>query len=267
MATYCIGDVQGCFLELQELLKLIEFNPNKDQLWFAGDLVSRGPQSLEVLRFVKQLPNKVVVLGNHDLHIIALHHKSVNFATETLQESLLAPDIDDLIDWLRRQHILYHDNKLNYLLVHAGIYPLWTLAQAKAYATEIEKILRSDNYVSFLAQMYGDQPNCWHNDLAGWDRLRFISNSFTRMRFCTLTGKIDLTYTGAIGSQPPAYLPWFQIPRKAIRPQILFGHWSALKGETNTPNIYALDTGCVWGGSLTAMRLEDKKLYHVPVTN
>lgn len=264
MATYCIGDVQGCFDELQHLLDIINYNKNLDQLWFAGDLVNRGPKSLETLRFIKNLPNTKIVLGNHDLHLLCLYYNMVNFHAEHLEPILSAPDAPELIAWLRRQKLIYYDKNFNAVLVHAGIYPKWTLAEALEYAYEFESALSGPNYLEFLQHLYGNQPDIWQNNLQNWDRLRFITNACTRMRFCSLAGQLEFASADKADTAPDNFLPWFRIPwRKNQEIKILFGHWAALNGITNEPNVFALDTGCVWGNSLTAMRLEDGALFSV----
>lgn len=264
MTTYCIGDVQGCFDELQQLLQLINYNCKRDHLWFVGDLVNRGPKSLEVLRFIKQLPNTKVVLGNHDLHLLNFYNKIVDFEVECLKPILTAPDGWELVEWLRKQPLLYHDVERNYVLVHAGVYPGWELPAAISYAREVEVILQGDNYLDFLKNSYGDEPSSWHNNLTGWDRLRFITNAFTRMRFCDLQGKLEFVNTGEVNTAPQGFMPWFKTPwRKTKNVQIIFGHWAALKGKADAENVFALDTGCVWGESLTALRLEDKEKFQV----
>lgn len=262
MATYCIGDVQGCFIELQKLLQIINYNQVHDHLCFVGDLVNRGPNSLEVLRFVKQLPNTKVVLGNHDIHLLNFYNKIVDFEVEYLEPISTAPDGLELIEWLRQQPLLYHDVKNNFVLAHAGIYPGWNLSDAIIYAHEVEKILQGNRYINFLKNLYGNEPANWDDGLSGWDRLRFIVNAFTRMRFCDMQGKLDFINSGPVDTAPHGFLPWFEIPwRKTKNVKILFGHWAALQGITNVENVFALDTGCVWGGSLTAMRLDDGKLF------
>jgi len=266
MSTNAIGDIQGCFAELQELLRLIKFDHKKDQLWFVGDLVNRGPKSLEVLRFVKSLPNPIVVLGNHDLHLLTIFNKidplQIN---HTYHEILRAPDCQELIDWLRSRPFLHHDENLGYVMVHAGIYPNWTLEQAKSYAKEAEQILQSDNYAEFLEHMYGNEPNIWHEDLTGIARFRFIISCFTRMRFSDEQGKLDLQETKGLDATPVGFMPWFKVPKRKTKDyKIIFGHWAALQGKADTENIYALDTGCVWGGKLTALRLEDEQKFSVP---
>lgn len=263
MATYAIGDVQGCYDELQALLEKINFDVAKDQLWFVGDLVNRGPKSLEVLRFIKKLANAKVVLGNHDLHLLALA-SGFSYSNHTLHPVLTAPDCDEIIAWLKQLPLLYHDEKLNYVMVHAGIYPFWDLAQAKKYARELENALLQEPLPELLKNLYGDLPEKWHDDLIGYERLRFICNVFTRMRFSTPDGKLEFKSVAKVGSQPAGYLPWFQIPKRQTQNiNIIFGHWAALEGKTNAPNLFALDTGCVWGRALTAMRLEDRKYFSV----
>lgn len=268
MGTYCIGDIHGCYDELQKLLHIINFDPQKDKLWFTGDLVNRGPKSLEVLRFVKSLPDAKTVLGNHDLHLLALaYYKSDVDEKHNLHDILTADDKQELLDWLRKRPLFYHDKKLNYTLAHAGIYPLWNLTQAKTYANEVEKILAGSDYQELLKHMYGNNPNKWSINLKKWQRSRFIINCFTRMRFCDKNGRLDLTHQGKIGTQPKEYLPWYEVPNRPTRnTKILFGHWAALGGSISAPkmpNVYALDTGCVWSGCLTAMRLEDREVFKV----
>ncbi|EKD45402.1 MAG: Bis(5'-nucleosyl)-tetraphosphatase (Symmetrical) [uncultured bacterium] len=258
MATYCIGDIQGCFDELEQLLRIINYDHNKDHLWFVGDLVNRGKKSLEVLRLVSTLPNTKVVLGNHDLHLLNFYNKIVDFETSHLEQILIAPDGQKLINWLHMQPLLYYNQKYNCALVHAGIYPGWDLQSAMIYANEAEKALRGENYIDFLKVMYGNEPNIWHDNLSGFERLRFIVNAFTRMRFCNHQGKLEFNNPDKIDTAPQGYMPWFKIPwRKTKDIKIIFGHWAALGGKTDEPNTYALDTGCVWGRSLTALRLDD----------
>lgn len=258
MPTYCIGDVQGCFDELEQLLRIINYNPHQDQLWFVGDLVNRGPKSLEVLRLIKNLPNTKIVLGNHDLHLLNFYHKVVDGEAIHLEQILSAPDGKELVNWLQMQPLIYHDPQHNCVLVHAGIYPGWDLRQALSYAKEVEKILHGENVLEFLKNMYGNEPNKWQENLTGWERFRFITNVFTRMRLCDHKGNLEFNHPGKIENAPPGYLPWFKIPwRKTKNIKIFFGHWAALEGKTNEPNTFALDTGCVWGGRLSALRIED----------
>lgn len=267
MSTYCIGDVQGCSDELQSLLHLIQFNPQKDTLWFTGDLVNRGPQSLEVLRFVKLLNERsiaLMVLGNHDLHLLAVVNQSTPLkAEDTFQDILNAPDCVELCNWLRQQPLIHHDR--GWTLVHAGLPPQWDLAQANACAREVETVLRSERHQEFTSHMYGNSPHCWDEKLSGWERLRVITNYFTRLRFCDTAGNVEFTSKGESHKMPEGFLPWFRIPNRFNKNlTILFGHWAALQGKTDEPNTYALDTGCVWGHALTAMRLEDKKKFSLP---
>jgi bis(5'-nucleosyl)-tetraphosphatase (symmetrical) len=263
MATYAIGDIQGCFDELKQLLNIIRFDEKHDTLWLVGDLVNRGPKSLEVLRFVKQLKNIIVVLGNHDIHLlVTFNNKDPFHITHNLEAIFNAPDGQELIDWLRFCPLIHHDPQLNYVMVHAGIYPYWNLEQAKQYASEVENILRRNDYIKFLEHIYGNEPNVWNNTLTGIERQRFIINSFTRMRFCNIEGLLDFSETGKLNSAPKGYLPWFAIPNRATKQnRIIFGHWAALNGETNTEKVIGIDTGCVWGGSLTAFRLDDGKRF------
>lgn len=261
--VYAIGDVQGCYDELCALLEKISYEPTQDQLWFVGDLVNRGPKSLEVLRFIKQQSNVKVVLGNHDLHLLALFFGQT-YSPHSLQPILTAPDREELMAWLRQLPLLYHDPHLNFVMVHAGLPPQWNLAQAKSCARELEMALQQQNIAEFMQHLYGDQPDIWHDDLQGWDRLRFITNAFTRLRFCDANGRLDLKSQGRIGSQPPGFMPWFQVPnRRSENERIIFGHWAALLGETQTENVFAVDTGCVWGNKLTALRLNDLKKFSV----
>jgi bis(5'-nucleosyl)-tetraphosphatase (symmetrical) len=255
MAIYAIGDVQGCYGQLQHLLDVIRFNERNDQLWFAGDLVNRGPDSLATLRFIKGLGNAAVtVLGNHDLHLLAAACAPVGANTKkALDQVLTAPDRDELIDWLRHRPLLHHDD--NYCLVHAGISPQWDLGQAKLLAQEVETALQGSHSAIVLKTMYGNKPDLWSDDLSGMARLRFIINTFTRMRYCDKNGRLDLHNNGAPGSQPRHLVPWFQAPkRKKLGIKIIFGHWSAL-GYYEGEDCYGIDTGCLWGGQLTAIKL------------
>ena len=256
MAVYAIGDVQGCFDELQSLLELIDFKPDLDQLWFAGDLVNRGPKSLETLRFIRSL-NAVSVLGNHDLHLLACAHiPARRKRKDTLTHILDAPDAAQLLEWLRHQPLLHHDTTLGYTLVHAGLPPQWDLETARACSAEVEQVLRGDSYAEFLNAMYGNKPDVWTPALTGWERLRFITNCLTRLRYCDSNGRLALEEKGPPDSQPDHLKPWFEWnSRKSRDMNILFGHWSTL-GAYDAPGIHALDTGCLWGGQLTALRLD-----------
>lgn len=265
MATYAIGDVQGCFSALQDLLELISYNPASDTLWFTGDLVNRGPQSVEVLRFVSRETKAVTVLGNHDLSLLALSEGVIKpDKQDTYIEVLKAPDKDSLLLWLRQQPLMHVDHTLGFAMAHAGVYPLWTIEKALTLADEVHQVLIGPQYVEFLNHMFGEEPSIWHNDLKGYDRLRFISNAFTRMRYCSLDGELNLKAKGPLSHAPKDGVAWFNVPNPAwLGISILFGHWASLKGKTNQPNIFALDTGCVWGECLTAICLETKQSYGV----
>lgn len=264
MSTYAIGDVQGCFDQLQALLIKINFEPEQDELWFVGDLVNRGPKSLDVLHFVKNLPHKQIVLGNHDLHLLALVY-GYPYAKHTLNDILSSSELDQYVEWLQQLPLLHHDEKLNYVMVHAGIYPFWDLQQAKRYAQELQATLQMGDIADLLENLYGDKPDYWQDNLTGWDRLRFITNVFTRMRFCGLDGRLEFKTTDKADLSSEEFLPWYKIPeRKTKDVRIIFGHWAALQGKADVQNVFALDTGCVWGNCLTAMRLEDQQRFSVP---
>ena len=259
MAVHAIGDVQGCHEELQRLLERIDFQPGRDRLWFVGDLVNRGPRSLEVLRLVRDLGDAAVtVLGNHDLHLLAAAAgQALPGEKDTFDDVLSAPDRDELIHWLRHRPLMHHDPQLDFALLHAGLPPQWTLPQALLHAREVEAVLRSEEHPAFFAQMYGNKPKRWSEDLKGMDRLRFITNCFTRLRFVRLDGKLLLKEKGPPGSvDDPLAVPWFDHPERASRgSRIVFGHWSTL-GYVARHNAWAIDTGCLWGGRLTALRLD-----------
>ncbi|MEY3808404.1 MAG: hypothetical protein RI893_1380 [Pseudomonadota bacterium] len=255
MAIYAIGDIQGCFDELLRLLDTISFNEHTDQLWFAGDLVNRGPKSLETLRFVKSLGDSAItVLGNHDLHLLAAScAPKIANKKDSLLPILEAPDRDELIHWLRHRP-LFHFND-DFCLVHAGLPPQWDLKKTKKMALLAEQALKALDYQEFLKQMYGNKPNIWSSDLKGVEKLRFIINCLTRMRYCDINGRLDFVQSGPLGSQPKNLVPWFLAPkRKSANMRIIFGHWSSL-GYYEGPNCYAIDTGCLWGGQLTALKL------------
>ncbi|MYB88515.1 MAG: symmetrical bis(5'-nucleosyl)-tetraphosphatase [Proteobacteria bacterium] len=257
MAIYAIGDVQGCFDELTALVEKIEFDPKSDELWFVGDLVNRGPKSLETLRWVKSLGGlATTVLGNHDLHLLAAHAK-IKPTTESssLNAILDASDADELVDWLRQRPLIHFDSKLNIAMVHAGVVPQWSIENAIAHAHEVERVLRSGNYMDFLNNMYGDRPKQWDETLSGWERLRVITNSFTRLRYCDPQGVMSLAEKGPPGTQGPGVQPWYEVnSRKSKDTTIVFGHWSTL-GYQDKNNVIATDTGCLWGGALTAVNI------------
>ena len=263
MATYAIGDVQGCFDELQALLEAFGFDRANDRLWFVGDLVNRGPASLATLRFVRDLGDRaVVVLGNHDLHLLALAQGHVESRRDdTLGEVLAAPDRGELLDWLRWRPMIHVAGTT--ALVHAGLLPQWDIPAARSLAREVEAELRGPRHSRFLETLYGSRPDRWTDDLSGADRLRVIVNAMTRLRFCTPEGVMEFETKGETTRPPQGYLPWFDVPsRKSASSTIICGHWSAL-GLRLAPNLLALDSGCVWGGQLSAIRLEDRRLYQV----
>jgi len=261
MATYAIGDVQGCYDQLRRLLDQIVFEPGRDHLWFVGDLVNRGLQSLEILRFVKGLERgAVTTLGNHDLHLLVVAegfrkpHRS-----DTLDAVLSAPDRDELLAWLRQQRMIYAE--AGYVMVHAGLLPQWTVAQAIDLAREVESALSGENWREFLRHMYGNEPSQWRDDLAGYDRLRVVVNAMTRMRLCTADGVMEFSHKTGPRDLPAGFMPWYEVPNRASRvTPIISGHWAAL-GLMMRPDVLAIDTGCVWGRSLSAVRLEDRTLY------
>ncbi|HUT40161.1 MAG TPA: symmetrical bis(5'-nucleosyl)-tetraphosphatase [Gammaproteobacteria bacterium] len=257
MAVYAVGDIQGCFDELRALLDKLHFDPVVDRLWLVGDLVNRGPKSLETLRFVRKLgPAAVTVLGNHDLHLIAaVHGRSLGRGGHTLDAVLAAHDRDELIDWLRWRPLLHHDDNTGFTMVHAGLPPQWDLARAQQSAHEVETVLRGPQLDTFIEHMYGNKPNCWSDELSGWERLRFCVNCFTRMRYCDADGRLDFASKGPPGSQSKGLFPWFELPRASGDLKLVFGHWSTL-GPRDDPGIYPLDTGCLWGGAMTALRLD-----------
>ena len=269
MAVYAIGDVQGCFDALQSLLASAGFDPEKDRLWFCGDLVNRGPDSAKVLRYLRALGTRAVtVLGNHDLHLLAVSAGEAPKPQDTFFDVLAAPDRDDLLDWLRQRPVLHHDDELGFTLVHAGLPPRWDLGRAQRNAKELETVLRGPGYTEFLDNMYGDEPTQWSEHLRGWDRLRFIVNAFTRMRYCDEDGRLSLRNSGPPGTQDAHLVPWFEASgRRTTGLRILFGHWATLTlGDAIDPRhgVYHLDTGCAWGGRLTAMRLGDGRFFSVP---
>jgi bis(5'-nucleosyl)-tetraphosphatase (symmetrical) len=260
VATYAIGDVQGCYDELARLLEKIGFDASRDRLWFVGDLVNRGPKSLEVLRFARSLGDAVVaVLGNHDLHLLAVAEGQKSKHADTFQDVLGAPDRDALLAWLRARPVMHAEGR--YALVHAGLLPQWTVEKSLALAKEVAAVLSSGDFSEFFRNMYGGTPERWSDSLAGWERLRVIVNAMTRMRFCTPGGAMDFHVKGE--DAPAGFVPWFETRPASEEAVLVCGHWSAL-GLKLTPRLAALDSGCVWGGSLSALRLEDRWLVQVP---
>ncbi|NLD69629.1 MAG: symmetrical bis(5'-nucleosyl)-tetraphosphatase [Limnobacter sp.] len=258
--VWVIGDVQGC---LDCLLELVDRLPADARLWLVGDLVNRGPRSLDTLRWAMRQGERLVsVLGNHDLHLLAVAAgiRSAH-ANDTLDEILAAPDRDALIDWVRRRPLAHFEH--GWLMVHAGLLPQWSAGQAVELASEVQRVLAGSEWLAFLREMYGNEPARWSDSLRGADRLRVIVNSLTRLRFCSDQGVMEFRTKGEPGDAPPGFMPWFEVPgRASADTPIVFGHWSAL-GLLQRPKLLALDTGCVWGGALTAARLSDRKLVQV----
>lgn len=263
MATYAIGDIQGCYRPLRCLLDEVAFDPDQDKLWLAGDIVNRGPQSLDCLRFLKSLGDCVIaVLGNHDLHCLAVAWGFQNIKpSDTLNELLAADDRDELLNWLRMHPLIHRDRALGFTMVHAGVPPIWTLTEAVAFAEEIEQIIHGEGFAEFLAAMYGNEPAQWSDSLKGPDRWRLITNYFTRMRFCDASGQLDLSCKLGPEHAPPGFSPWFKHPHRLGDERLIFGHWASLEGKTHDPKRFALDTGCVWGRQLTMLRLEDERVF------
>lgn len=261
MATYAIGDIQGCYHAFLALLGQLKFNPKNDQLRLVGDLINRGNGSLEVLRWCFQhQPSIKVVLGNHDLHALAVAHQLKKaHKSDTLQAILDAADGDDLLTWLRHQPLLIadvDDKQMDYAIVHAGLLPQWTIDSALVYTQEVETALQAPEYRHFLTHMYGNEPNSWQDNLSGIDRLKVITNAMTRMRICKADGEMEFAFKGLIENVPADYMPWFDAPnRQSKTTRIFCGHWSAL-GISQRNNVVSLDTGCLWGGQLTAICIE-----------
>ena len=263
MAAYVVGDIQGCLTPLRKLLDRVQFDPSHDQLWSVGDIVNRGSESLATLRFVFNLGDAFrMVLGNHDLHLLAIYHGHKQLGRkDTLQEILHAPDVDKLCQWLQHQPLLFQQN--NFLFVHAGIPHIWSIGKAQQLAREVEDVLSSSQAGNYFANMYGNEPAVWNDRLEGPDRWRVITNYFTRMRYVNNNGELDLISKGPVGSQPDGFLPWFQQPvQLPENSRIVFGHWASLEGKSTNPNIIALDTGCVWGGSLRLFHLESGNYFY-----
>jgi bis(5'-nucleosyl)-tetraphosphatase (symmetrical) len=270
LATYAIGDIQGCFDELQLLLSKIDIQED-DEMWFVGDLVNRGPKSLETLRFIKSLGNRAkIVLGNHDLHLLAIYYSSAKLkSSDTLRCILDADDCPDLMHWLKSQPLIHFNSQLNTVMSHAGIPENWTIKQALSRSKEVETKLQSNNFTDYFEDMYGNTPDTWDNSLTGQDRLRCITNYLTRMRFCSKNHQLELSFKGEIGQQPAGLIPWFELHDKQSSnyPRILFGHWAALMGKTSREHIIALDTGCVWGETMTAFCIESQEYFSVKSLN
>jgi bis(5'-nucleosyl)-tetraphosphatase (symmetrical) len=272
MSTYVVGDLQGCYKPLKKLLKKVKFSQATDKLWCVGDLVNRGPDSLDTLHFLSDMKDSLeLVLGNHDLHYIAIHEDCAPARSkDTLDNLLNANDSQELSDWLRKQPLAHHeslDTKSgveNFLMVHAGVAPHWTLQKTLNLSAEVQFALQDTDYKAFLHHMYGNTPTRWHDQLEGLDRLRVITNYLTRIRFCDQIGTLQLTVKEGLSSAPQGFKPWFEYETLTPQATILFGHWAALEGYTGRQHVYALDTGYAWGRELTLMRLEDKQLYSIP---
>ncbi|MDR4653003.1 MAG: symmetrical bis(5'-nucleosyl)-tetraphosphatase [Nitrosomonas sp.] len=263
MATYAIGDIQGCYAAFRALLELIGFNPERDRLWLVGDIVNRGPDSLNMLRFAMQADDSVaMVLGNHDLHLLMVHAdiaRSNN--SDTIQPILDAEDCESMLSWLRHQRLFYAED--DYAMVHAGLLPGWSISRSLELAAEVERALQRDNYREIFARLYGNEPDYWCDNWKDSERLRVIINAMTRMRVCSPAGRMNFSYKGTLDSMPDGYMPWFEVPDRVSRNDtIICGHWSAL-GLYVTENIIALDSGCVWNGRLSAIRLEDRKVFQI----
>jgi len=263
MATYAIGDIQGCYQPLLKLLDSFSFDARRDELWLVGDLVNRGPDSLKTLRFVRELGERAIcVLGNHDLHLLAVATGQAKLRKDdTLDEVLQANDRDELLDWLRQRPLMHQRDA--YAMVHAGLLPQWSIEYALALAQEVERALRGPDYVNLLAHMYGNDPDHWDASLSGFARLRVIVNAMTRMRVCTVEGRMDLRFNGEPQDAPAGMLPWYDVPPQASRDAtVIFGHWSAL-GLLLQPDVVGLDSGCLWGRQLSALRLDDRRVYQI----
>ena len=261
MTTWAIGDIQGCARSFDALLEAIAFDPGTDRLWLAGDLVNRGPDSLGVLRRVMALGDRAVaVLGNHDLHLLAIvAGVRPPWEGDTFDEILAAPDRDELIDWLRCRPLLHHDAASRTVLVHAGLPPGWSLEEAKARAGEVTGVLEEADWQDVLQTLYGNEPSVWASGLSPADRRRFTINALTRMRYVDAAGRLDFEYNGPPGTQPPELRPWFELcdpgDADAGNVHVIFGHWASL-GLVRRPGFTCIDTGCVWGRTLTALPLD-----------
>ena len=257
MTKYVIGDIQGCASALDHLLRDIEFSPSRDTLYVLGDLINRGPDNLGVLRRLHGYGDSAqCLLGNHDFHGLAMHLGLVSpKPLDTLQDLLAASDRVALVDWLRHRALALQD--CGVLMVHAGVLPQWSTDQTLSLAKEVQSALQSEGWKEFMAHLYGNQPSRWHPDLDGYDRLRVIVNGLTRLRFCTAEGDMEFAHHGDVNDAPQGFMPWYEVPNRLTTGQpIVFGHWSQLK-KTTRPNVLPLDTGCVWGGCLTALVLTD----------
>lgn len=263
MTDYAIGDIQGCYDRLRDVLAKVDFSPSRDRLWVAGDLINRGPSSLETLRYIESLGSSaLVVLGNHDLHLLAVAlggHETRR--KDTLGDILEAPDLGRLVEWLRQQHLCIHDPARNMVMAHAGLPHIWSVDRAMACAREVEEVIGGSAAEEYFTHMYGNQPECWDDGLTGMDRWRVITNYFTRMRFIAEDGTLELATKESASEAPEGFAPWFRYPRQDDT-RVVFGHWAALEGNTGVERFIGLDTGCVWGGALTMMNLDSGEKIH-----
>jgi bis(5'-nucleosyl)-tetraphosphatase (symmetrical) len=275
MAIYAVGDLQGCLDELRRLLDLVHFDPARDRLWCVGDMVNRGSQSLETLRFLRSLGDAFTgVLGNHDLHFLALACGAFTEGNSRFLRQLLdAPDCTELFQWVRslplahREKVDTCNGMTTFLMIHAGIAPGWKFKQTIKLAAEVESALKGPGYKDFLRSMYGNKPDQWQEDLTGNKRLRVITNVLTRIRFCTPEGKMDFAVKSEAETAPTGYVPWFTLQPPRKHKVLLFGHWAMLNGRTNRHDILGLDTGCVWGRAMTLLRLDTGELHQVSCSN
>jgi bis(5'-nucleosyl)-tetraphosphatase (symmetrical) len=262
MATYAIGDVQGCYGELCDLLEKVHFDPTRDCLWLCGDLINRGPDSLAVVRLVRSLDASAsTVLGNHDLHFLAIHLGGHSLTrSDTFIDLLHADDVDDIAAWF-----MIRDDEIGYVMTHAGIPHIWSVDQAEEHAREVERVIRGKKRVAYFETMYGNKPSIWSDSLKGMDRWRAITNYLTRMRLVDKNGRMDFSHKGALHDAPPEWFPWYELhKRRSLKGKLLFGHWAAIEGITGRDEFVALDTGCVWGRELTALCLDTGELVAVP---
>ena len=265
MTTYVVGDIQGCYDELVQLLDLVQFDPTSDELWLVGDLVNRGPDNIAVMDFIMSLPNAIAVLGNHDLHFLAIAlGRQHQMPKDTLTDLMTSPRLPDYVDYLRHLPLIHYDRGKNIAMLHAGVPPQLNIETCCHLAREVETVLKSEDHPAYFEAMYGNEPDTWNDSLSGMDRFRCITNFLTRIRYCTKDGKLELAHKANIA--PPGYAPWFTFPRPD-NTHILFGHWAALEGQANSSFVTAMDTGCVWGRDLTALRLKDRTLFRVPSVN
>jgi len=265
MSTYAIGDIQGCYQSFRKLLNKIKFDPKRDHLLLAGDMVNRGPDSLSTMEFVLEHQKSIsCVLGNHDLHFLAVanHCQDAN-SKDTFEDILDSSSRDKIVSWLSQQPLAVYLKSFNTLVAHAGLPFNWSEKQAITYSNEVSRVLQSPACYQFYVSMYGNMPNEWNDKLAGVDRLRYITNAFTRMRYCDSTGKLELKVKSAPGKQDSRLVPWFELENNQYDGHIVFGHWASLQGQSPYSNIHAIDTGCVWGGDLTAVCLDDWKKFSV----